>query len=137
MPRAKPAHERSNKMLTIAMNEAEYTAVKRVAARHGMDMSQDTRTMVSCDAWTDAMLDWLRELRDRLPEIALGEQLSEDTDWAEFKLRAALVNEVLDHVKRLEGVGQRIRQLFVPTLQGLMEILESLPATEEGRDDDD
>lgn len=130
MPRAKPAHERSNKMLTIAMNEAEYAAVKRVAARHGMDMSQDTRTMVSCEAWTDTML-------DRLPEIALGEQLSEDTDWAEFKLRAALVNEVLDHVKRLEGVGQRIRQLFVPTLQGLMEILESLPATEEGRDDDD
>jgi hypothetical protein len=116
------------------MNAQEYESVRQTAARHHMDMSEYTRLMVSVEAWTEAMLAKPRELHEGLPEVPYGAQMSAETEWEEFRLRAAIVGEALDAVNRMEAVAQQVRQLFVPTLQGLMEILQSLPGPEERRD---
>jgi hypothetical protein len=117
---------RREKVLPIRLSEQEYQAAEKIAKAHGETVSSYIRLMTTIQAWGDAwrgdILTWERELHDTLG------QFPEDPEELrrEVLRRVDILRAALETLGRVDALVRPLRQLLVPTLRDLTEILTIL-----------
>jgi hypothetical protein len=108
------------RLLTVRMSTDEYEGLRRVAARHGLDMAEYVRLLCGVEAWTAQFAAELQRWKDGvapLPPAAWHE---------ESQQRYSLVHDLVDILERYQPLMDRANTLLESMLEGILGALKVL-----------
>jgi hypothetical protein len=108
------------RLLTVRMSTEEYEGLRRIAARHGLDMAEYVRLLCGVETWTAQFAAELQQWKDGLGP------LPSEARHEESQRRYSLVHGLVDILERYQPLMDQANTLLEHMLEGILAALDGL-----------